>query len=235
VVKKIFCGVGWAFLLVVIALVAAALGNSNIADSLLWRFESFEKYPGLTQRAFEQRIHKQNLYAEQHLKSGTPLFFGDSHLQLIPPEATLWAANFAIGGQTIKRVIESVPKFKSVATASVIFINGGENDLLTGDSVENIGEYWQALLSLLPKEKRLVCVGLPEAELNRVNAYQVKLLNTRISEVCGKNGAQFLAIQIGLGEFKAEQMASDNLHLSRSASMKLARLMEEIAKQPESR
>jgi hypothetical protein len=232
VVKKIFCGVGWAFLLLTVALVAAALGNSNIANSLLWRFESFEKYPGLTQRAFEQRIHKQNMYAEQYLKSDTPLFFGDSHLQLIPPEATLWAANFAIGGQTIKRMIDSVPKFKSVSTASVIFINGGENDLLTGDSAEKIGEYWQTLLSRLPKGKKLICVGLPEAEPNRVNAYQVKRLNILISEVCSKNGAQFLAIQIGLGEFKAEQMASDNLHLSRSASMKLATIMQQIARQP---
>jgi lysophospholipase L1-like esterase len=232
VVKKIFCSLGWAFLLVAIALVAAALGNSNIADTLLWRFEAFEKYPGLTQRAFEQRIHKQNLYAEQHLKSGTPLFFGDSHLQLIPPEATPWAANFAIGGQTIKSVIDSLPKFKSLSTASVIFISGGENDLLTGDSVENVSENWQILLSRLPKEKRLVCVGLPEAELNRVNALQVKRLNAVIADVCRKNSAQFLAIQIGIGEFKNEQMASDNLHLSRSASMKLATMMEQIARQP---
>jgi hypothetical protein len=107
VVQKILCSLGWAFLLVAVALVAAALGNSKIADSLLWRFEAFEKYPGLTQRAFEQSIHKQNLYAKQHLKSGTPLFFSDSHLQLIPPEATLWAANFSIGGQTIRRVKDS--------------------------------------------------------------------------------------------------------------------------------
>ncbi len=231
-VKKIFCSVGWAFLLVAFALVAAALSNSNIADRLLWRFESFEKYPGLTQRAFELRIHKQNLYAEQYLKPGTPLFLGDSHLQLIPQEATLWAANFAIGGQTITSVIESVPKFKSISTASIIFINGGENDLLTGDSVENVGEYWQTLLNRLPQGKKVVCVGLPEAEPNRVNALQVKRLNALIGDVCRKNSAQFLAIQIGVGEFKNEQMASDNLHLSRSASMKLATVMEQIARQP---
>jgi lysophospholipase L1-like esterase len=216
----------------IVAAIAFALKNANLADSLLWRFESFENQPSLTQRAFEQRIQKQNLYAEQYLKLGTPLLLGDSHLQLIPPEATIWAANFAIGGQTLKRVIDSLPKFKSLSTASVIFLNGGENDLLTGDSVENIGANWQLLLQRLPKGKKLVCVGLPEAESNRVNASAVKQLNAQIADVCRKNDAQFLAIQIGQGEFLTEQMARDHLHLSWQASIKLAKLMEQIAKQP---
>jgi lysophospholipase L1-like esterase len=229
-IKKFFDRLGWVLFLLVFAIIAGALSNSNLADGLLWRFESFEKQPSLTQRAFEQRIQKQNLYEEQYLKRGTPLLLGDSHLQFIPQDATLWAANFAIGGQTLKRVIDSLPKFKSISTASVIFVNGGENDLLFGDSVESIGNNWQVLLSSFPKGTRLVCVGLPEAEVNRVNALAVRRLNRLIEEVCRKNQAQFLAIQIGLGEFKAEQLANDHLHLSRSASIKLAKLMEQIAK-----
>jgi hypothetical protein len=232
VLKKFICSLGWVLFLAAVVLVVVALGNSNLADSLLWRFESFEKHPGLSQRAFEHRVHMQNLYTEQHLKSGTPLFLGDSHLQLIPPEATLWAANFAIGGQTLKRAINSLPKYKSILTASVIFVNGGENDLLAGDSVESIGENWKIFLSRLPKQKKLVCVGLPEAETSRLNASQVKRLNVLIAEICRKNGAQFLAVQIGIGEFKGEQMASDNVHLSWFASMKLAKLMEQIATRP---
>jgi hypothetical protein len=123
-------------------------------------------------------------------------------------------------------VIDSLPKFKSLLTASVMFVNGGENDLLIGDSVESIAKNWQVLLNGFPKGKKLVCVGLPEPQANRVNSLAVKPLNELIADVCRKNQAQFLAIQIGRGEFIVERLATDNLHLSRPASIKLAKLME---------
>jgi lysophospholipase L1-like esterase len=227
--KNGILSLGWVLFIILVALIASALSNPNLADNLLWRFELSERQPSLTQRSFEHRMQKHSLYVEQGLKLGTPLFFGDSHLQLIPPDGSRWAANFGIGGQTMKRMVENVPKFKSISTASVVFINGGENDLLAGDSVESISGYWQNLLDRLPKVKNLVCVGLPEADAPRVNASQVKLLNERISDVCRRNDGKFLAIQIGVGEFKLEHMASDNLHLSWAATQKLARLMEKIA------
>jgi hypothetical protein len=75
-------------------------------------------------------------------------------------------------------------------------------------------------------------VGLPEADPPRRNADQVKQLNVLIDQICRRNGGQFLAVQMGVGEFKTERMDSDNLHLSRSAMYKLASLLEKMAKIP---
>jgi hypothetical protein len=227
--KYAILGSGWVLLVCLAAVAVAAMVNPNIADRLLWRFESLERSPSVTQRSFESRMERYNLYREQYLPLGTPLIFGDSHLQLIPTETIHWAANFALGGQPIRRMIDRVPNFKSVETASIIFINGGENDLIAGDSVGQIEGYWQTLLQRLPKAKKVVCVGLPEADPPRINAQRVKQLNVLIAEVCTKNGNQFLPIRIGDGVFKDEQMASDNLHLSRDALQRLATLMQQMA------
>jgi hypothetical protein len=229
-VKSVIFSLGWVLFFCTCALIATAAISPYVADSLLWRFEHLELSPSVTQRYFESRMRRQSLYAEQFLQPGTPLLLGDSHLQLIPSESTTWATNFAIGGQPIKRMIENVPKFKTLASARVLFINGGENDLLAGDSVEEVSRYWQVLLDQLPRSKKFVCVGLPEADPPRRNAAQVKQLNIFIAEICRQRGGQFLAVQIGVGAFKAEQMDSDNLHLSRAAMYKLAGLLEQIAK-----
>jgi lysophospholipase L1-like esterase len=226
--KSALLGAGWGLLFCLGAIAIAALLNPRVADSLLWRFESLERSPSVTQRAFELHMHKNNRYVEQSLQPGTPLFFGDSHLQRIPTENTRWAANFAVSGQPVKRMLESVQQFKSLETASIVFINGGENDLATGESIEQITGHWQALITGLQKAKKLVCVGVPEADSPRKRAEKVRQLNTAISDVCQKNGRPFLAVQMGVGAFKGEQMDSDNVHLTRSASNKLAELMKQM-------
>jgi hypothetical protein len=230
--KTIFLGAGWVLLLGAIAVIAFATVNPKLADALLWRFESLEKSPTSSQRLFEFITNRHNRYIEQYLPEGIPVFLGDSHLQLIPPQKTTWAANFAIGGQRMKQIIAHVQNFKSLATAKTIFVNGGANDLLAGDTVDVIGQNWRLLMAQLPRPKKLVCVGLPEAPLSRLNADDVAQLNKLIAEICKKNGGQFLAIQLGVGEFKDEQLAGDKLHLSRSAVIKLVSLMEQIHNQP---
>ncbi len=215
-----------------LGLAAAALFSPRIADGLAWRFEKLERFPSLSQRSFEVRMERYFLWFENFIEPTTAVFFGDSHLQLIPPEATRWAANFAVNGQPISRMIDRVEKFKSVQTAPIVFINGGENDLTAGASVEKISQSWEALLKRIDKPKKLVCVGLPEASSTRRQAEQVNALNVSIADICRKNGGQFLSLAMGKGAFAQYELAQDNVHLSRPAMYELAKVMQQMASQP---
>jgi hypothetical protein len=230
--KTLFFSLGWLLFLGCVALAAAALYSPRVTDGLLWRFERLEREPSITQRSFELRMERYFLWFENFVEPNKAVFFGDSHLQLIPPASTDWAANFAVNGQPISRMIDRVPKSKLLTTAPTIFINGGENDLSAGKTVEEISDYWAQLLSKLPKKKKLVCVGLPETTSERLKADQVRRLNQLIAKACDKAGARFLALKMGEGAFIGHHLADDKVHLSRPAMFQLAKVMQQISEQP---
>jgi hypothetical protein len=230
--KTFIYSLGWLLFFGCIALASAALYSPRVTDGLLWRFERLERIPSLTQRSFELRMERYFLWFENFIEPNKAVFFGDSHLQLIPPGSTEWAANFAVNGQPISRMIDRIPKFTSLTTAPVVFINGGENDLTAGTSVEQIGIYWEQLLSKLPTTKKLICVGLPEAAGSRLRAEQVKKLNLLIMKTCIQAKAKFLPIKMGEGAFIEHRLADDNVHLSRPAMFQLAKVMQQMAEQP---
>jgi hypothetical protein len=229
--KTLFFSLGWLLFLGCIALAAAVLYSPRIADGLLWRLEKLERVPSISQRSFELRMERYFLWFEQYVEPNKVVFFGDSHLQLIPPASTDWAANFAVNGQTINRMIDRVPKFKLLTTAPTVFINGGENDLSAGASIEEISDSWNQLLARLPTTKKLICIGLPESNGERLKAEQVKNLNQLIARNCKNAGAQFLALKMGEGAFVGHQLASDKVHLSRPALFQLAKVMQQMADQ----
>jgi hypothetical protein len=231
-IKTIFFSLGWLLFLSCLALAGAALYSPRVADGLLWRFERFERLPSINQRSFEVRMERYFLWFENFVEPNKAIFFGDSHLQLIPPASTDWAVNFAVNGQQISRMIDRVPKFSVLSTAPTIFINGGENDLNAGAGVEEIAAYWKELLSKLPKTKKLICVGLPETAGERRKAEQVKKLNVLISTTCIAAGARFLPLKMGEGPFIEHRLADDHVHLSRPAMFQLAKVMQQMAEQP---
>jgi hypothetical protein len=230
--KSLFYGSGWILFFGCIAVFISALLSPRVADGLLWRIEKLERTPSMGQRAFEVRMERYFLWFEQFLEADKVVFFGDSHLQLIPPASTEWAANFAVNGQPISRMVERVPKFASLNKAPAIFINGGENDLSHGSSVEQIATYWKQLLTNLPNTKKLICVGLPEAAGPRREAEKVRELNLKIATVCAQAGAKFLALKMGEGAFVNHRLADDSVHLSRPAMFQLAKVMQQMANQP---
>jgi GDSL-like Lipase/Acylhydrolase family len=238
--KTIIYSLGWLLFLGCLGLALAAIFNPTIADGVLWRFEKLERVSNLTQRSFEARMERHYLWRDELAASQSTsapiahkaVFFGDSHLHLIPPDLTDWAVNLAISGQPISRMINRVQLFKLVKNAPVIFINGGENDLKRGDSVEDISRHWKALLAQLPKSSKIVCVGLPETKGPRFMPEKIKALNESIAAVCAERSAKFLPLQMGEGAFAQHQLANDNIHLSPSAMLQLALLMKQIANQP---
>jgi hypothetical protein len=236
--KTLFFSSGWLLLFGGLTLVVAAIFNPVLADGLLWRFEKLERVSNLTQRSFEARMVRHYLWRDElHSESSAlnahkAVFFGDSHLHLLPSDVTDWAVNLAIGGQPIKRMIDRVQLFKLIKNAPIIFVNGGENDLRRGDSIEEISGYWNALLAQLPKSAKIVCVGLPETSGPRFMPEKIKPLNELIAESCAKRGAKFLPLKMGEGTFAQHHLALDNIHLSPSAMLQLTVLMKQMASQP---
>jgi hypothetical protein len=230
--KTFTLSLGWFLFFVCISIIAAALFSPRVADGILWRFENYERVPNLTQRSLEDRMFRYFLWIENFREPNQSIFFGDSHLQMIPPNSTMWASNFAVGGQPISRMIDRAPKFKSLSEAPTIFLNGGENDLAAGVSVELVATYWKELLERLPKTKRLICVGLPESSGERQRAIQAKKLNEQISKLCSAKGAQFLPLKMGEGAFVGQYLSGDAVHLSAPAMLQLAKVMQKMAEQP---
>lgn len=196
--------------------------NHRILDGIIWRFETFESKPTLSQRIFERLTHRENIWQNEYVPSDSVLMFGDSHLQLIARSYLPHAYNFSVSGQGVGRMIERVPLFSAMSRASLIVINGGENDLSEGANAALVGLYWQKLFTKLPPKLPILCVGLPVSIGNRLNENQVRAANIAIKNVCEKYGADFLDLDLTKGPLKGQQMSNDRMHLSASGTKALA-------------
>lgn len=201
-----------------------------VFDGLMWRIELMQGHNSGSQRILENFLHKLHIWQDQSSPSGSAYLIGDSHLQLIPQHATTWALNFAINGQPMSRIVRSVGALPGLKRAGTVFVNGGENDLSYGVSVEEIASYWKELFVQNPGVKKFVCIGLPETLGQRRDAEKVKLLNEKIAKICADNGAMFVSVTMGQGAFTGHKLAIDHVHLERNAMFTLAGLLEVIAR-----
>ena len=153
--KKLFVGpLGWILFFGTLLSLAMILRFPFLADGLHWRFEQFEPRPKLSQRIFERLSHKEAIWQDTFIPDNAVLIFGDSHLRLLPMVLLGDAYNFSVGGQSVGRLAVGFSEFKSVKSAALIVLNGGENDLSEGSSIEVISGRWADLVSKIPKGKR---------------------------------------------------------------------------------
>lgn len=207
-----------------------AIKTPRVFDGLMWRIERFQGRDSYPQRTLENFLYRLNSWQDQSSPKGSFYLIGDSHLQLIPQHLSAWSLNFAINGQPMSRLITRVGQLPGLKSAGAVIVNGGENDLAYGISVDEIEGYWKQLFKQNPDIKRFVCVGLPMTERQRRDLEKVKLLNTKIEQVCRENGAPFVQVQMGQGVFFGYSLAIDNVHLARETMAPFAALLERTAR-----
>ena len=213
---------GWIFFALTLVLGLIVLRTPWIADGLLWRFESIEPKPRVSQRMFERLMHRENIWQDSYVPKQSVILFGDSHLQLIPRSYLPSAYNFAVSGQSVGRMVDRVAEFTSLGTSTLIILNGGENDLSEGATPSQVGERWQRLLGKLRPGLPITCVGLPETNATRIHSELVKPTNTLIEKHCISYGGKFLPLVMGAGAYKNEKLSDDKLHLSENGIKVLA-------------
>lgn len=222
---------GWLVVLTFLGLALLSLKYPAIVDGILWRYEILEDNPTVGQRIFEKRSHIQNMWEDKNIGQGAVILLGDSHLRLLPKSKVPYIYNFAIGGQTIGRMTSRIQQFQSLQNAALIVVNGGENDLSEDRSVSEVLEKWQNFLTILRGHTAspILCVGLPQSELNRVHKEMIIPLNLGIARLCGSVGAEFLALNLSKGNFEKADLSADKMHLSISAMRILANEIDNFA------
>ena len=133
---------------------------------------------------------------------------------MLPRGSDTHIYNFAVGGQAIGRMVDRVKQFQSLRTAKLIVVNGGENDLTEGVAVEQIVNSWNQLLKSLPRDIKVLCIGLPVTDGPRVRSESAKLLNLGIARTCASRNASYLEIKAGTGLFRNVDISADQMHLS---------------------
>jgi hypothetical protein len=207
-----------------------AIKTPKIFDGIMWRVAHLQGNDNYTQRTLEQSLYRLFSWQDESTPPRSVYLIGDSHLQLIPQHLTPWAINFAINGQPMSRIVERIKDLPGLKNASAVLVNGGENDLSYGTSVETIAGYWAQMFAQNSHIKNFVCVGLPETIALRRDAAKVIELNKKIEQICSANGAPFVAVRMGSQEFLGHTLAIDHVHLTREAMVPFAGLLERKAK-----
>lgn len=222
---KIFLALmGWLTLTALVIVAALSLKHPQIVDGILWRYEILENNPTVSQRIFEKRSHIQSTWEDKTIAKGAVILLGDSHLRLLPKSNVPNLYNFAIGGQTIARMTPRIEQFASLRDAALVIVNGGENDLNEDRPTSEVLKRWEDFLKKLRSATTspILCIGLPETKLDRLYKDTVGPVNTGITQLCGKYGAEFLPLNLNQGIFEKVDLSSDKMHLSISAMQVLA-------------
>ena len=217
---KFFFGLtGWLLVIGGVGVAHRSLSHPEIVDGMLWRYEILENNPTVGQRIFEKRSQIQNVWEDKFIADGAIIFIGDSHLRLLPQSVIPNLYNFAIGGQTIGRMVPRLEQFRSLQNAALIVVNGGENDLSEDRSVTEVLERWRNFLQTLRKQTKspVLCIGLPESKSERVHKEMIAPLNEGIAQLCAQFEAEFLPINVKQGKFDQVDLSDDKMHLSRAA------------------
>jgi lysophospholipase L1-like esterase len=185
------------------------LTDGKLFNSLLWRLESLQSKPVVSQVIYERYLHNHFLGLEPTLKPGAILFFGDSIVQLMPTHELAGAVNFGIGGESIERLAQRLPKYKSIGLAGAIVVNGGANDVFESKTPAQIEASWLQVLAHfeasfkgLGARPKIICLGLAGASFTA--------LNQTIRSVCEKNSASF----VNPTPSDAQGYSPDKIHLS---------------------
>lgn len=159
------------------------------------------------------------------------LLLGDSQLQAFPTALLPGTAiSFAVGGESIERLIRRMPTYSLSAQARYIVLNGGSNDLREGRAVGDVERSWRLAVEMVRKDRILFCVGLmPQRHWNAEEHERRMDLNERIRSICVGRGGHFVDMYALLadsgGRLQSEFDDGDGVHLTRAAYALLAQAL----------
>ena len=175
----------------------AASRSAALTDAMLWRFDALTGPPGFVQRSFEKRSVRHQVAHDKFVPPNALLFFGDSHVQLLPVSSLPMAFYYGIGGESAGRLADRLPLYRSIASARGVVIGTGTNDLHEGRSDDEIIAEWQQSLATLPAKLKVVCLALPINAARKDLAARLRPLNQRIAAACDGRNASVIHIEPG--------------------------------------
>jgi lysophospholipase L1-like esterase len=150
------------------------------------------------------------------------IFLGDSITQGLATAAIApYSVNYGIGGEDTAQFIDAVPTYRSLARASVIFLEIGINDIVNIKQDVKIGlnERYQKIMKMLPDKTPLVWSAVMPVGRRGSVLSEITDANNVIKTLCEKRGNctyvdtwRFLADRNGkiIGRF----FLDDGVHLS---------------------
>lgn len=161
---------------------------------------------------------------DSSMQADSVIFIGDSHTQGLNVAAVAEnTINYGIGGDTSKGVIQRIPRYASLATASVIVMEIGFNDLKWRSDAEILENYRQILAQLpadipvifnavFPVDELALSVRL-NSRIQSLNAQLRTLVSTRNHSYFVDLTPQFASAE---GNLAANYHIGDGIHLNRS-------------------
>lgn len=166
------------------------------------------------------------LRADAHVAPGAVLFFGASQVQgLCVTCIDARAVNYGIGGDTTAGVLERLSKYRSLETATAVFISVGFNDLRRRSIEAALANYEQVLQRIPATTPVIASAVFPVDDriddVKEVSNEAIRRLNDGVRSLCSaRRGCRFLDPREQLidtaGRLRADMHDGDGLHLNAS-------------------
>jgi lysophospholipase L1-like esterase len=206
----------------------AVARSARLSDALLWRLERWQAAPAVSQRIYERRELAHQLNVDRLVPPGAVLFLGDSHIQTLPVGGVGHAYNFAIGGETAQRLSRRLDRYTSLPRARAVVIGAGTNDLIEGQTPEDVRLAWQTILDRMPASAQVVCVGIPVPMDDSTRVLPQVEVNGSLARLCAQRGHAMVDVVAGRGAFASAALAPDGLHLDATGSVLLLKAIEAL-------
>lgn len=120
------------------------------------------------------------------------LFIGDSIIKNMSLDAfeCKRCVNLGIIGDTTYGIVDRVKGYKLIKNASIIFLEGGVNDLPFGKAYDyEVSKNYERLISLIPSEVQIYILGILSVNEKIPKARpgwnsRIKSINSHVNEIC---------------------------------------------------
>lgn len=158
------------------------------------------------------------------IEPGTSIFLGDSITQgLATSSVADRSVNFGIGQQTTSEMLTALPHYKSLATASRIYLLIGVNDIAQ-KKTDGLGERYALIAKSFPQNTPVIWSAVMPTLDKKIDAEKAEQANISARQACSSlPKCKFLETEQLFKNTQGEIDASnfvDGLHLSTSAYKK---------------
>lgn len=180
-----------------------------------WRLQ----LPSTQQARHESDLITLHLRTDPLIGENTVILFGDSHVQGIPGYLLPGSvANYGISGETANSLSKRILRYASTTRARGIVLLTGRNDLMRGESTDDVVGAVVSTLNQLPSGIPIALVGIPPLASSRRESDGADPVNTRLSAQCDRmprcRFVDVSALKDESGRLAPRHANADGIHLS---------------------
>ena len=199
------------------AVIVIALGVYLLSPGLIYGFLGLTPFSEHRASSIDLQLRMEGMIPESSV-----LLFGDSiGSSVFTGALSSRTVNFSLPGETSARLLSRLHEYRSLASARVIVIEVGINDILEGEERETVGNF-KNLFNLIPESTEIiVCAVLPfDSTVNtRVTKKQVGELNSALNSLCSSDSrCRFYnsvpSLTISSGDLNPAAHIGDGIHLN---------------------